>query len=57
LGFSTGKPPRSTKANVRWCGDNTIYEAEIWSGDQKLGTQSFKVIDLNTECEQECGGF
>jgi hypothetical protein len=33
------------------------WTIEIWYGNQKLGTQSFKVINLNSECEQECGGF
>ncbi len=33
------------------------WTIEIWYGDQKLGTQIFKIVDLNTECERECQGF
>jgi hypothetical protein len=33
------------------------WTIEIWYGDQKLGTQIFKIDDLNTECERECQGF
>jgi hypothetical protein len=30
---------------------------EIWYGDRKLGSQSFKVVALNSECEMECDSF
>jgi uncharacterized protein DUF3859 len=34
------------------------WTIEIWHGNRKLATQSFKVIKLYTECAHEsCGGF
>ena len=33
------------------------WAIELWYGDQKLGAQRFKIIDLNSECERECQGF
>jgi Domain of unknown function (DUF3859) len=33
------------------------WTIEIWYADQKLGTQRFKIIDPNSECEHECQGF
>ena len=33
------------------------WTIEIWYGDQKLGTQRFRIIDPISECEQECQGF
>jgi len=33
------------------------WTIEIWYGDQRLGTQSFKIIDLNSGCTEECEGF
>src|SRR5271165_4890921 len=33
------------------------WTIEIWYDDQRLGTQSFKIIDLNSGCTEECEGF
>ena len=33
------------------------WTIEIWYGDQRLGKQSFKIIDPNSDCEYECQGF
>src|SRR5260370_33067152 len=33
------------------------WTIEIWYGNQKLGTQTFKLINLNSKCDQERGDF
>jgi hypothetical protein len=35
-----------------------VWEIEIWNGERKLGSQTFRVINPNAECEHAlCEGF